>query len=397
MKGKNTAIIMGAGASACYEDGVFRIPTQASILRSLICPKLSTSSGYGAPTFVNTQGITHSFPLAQYIHKRFNILQKDGGEATTFWEELVETKQVSLESFYESLEEDKSEDGPYACQDFKAIIRTKIADTTGDRSIEKTCRHHRKLIKRLEPGDYIINFNWDTVVDDILLYESPYWFPLTGYGVPIAGMQGDFANKHFPVKSLIELYHIHGSVGLYEPLDHVSRNEFKIAFVVGPKGHSTANVLSDLMGITQEDISKATKEGKQPTPKRNPTEEETALAEQGCIWISAKKMWLQPIFIPPSKTKPEYRNWYSSLLRKKIISKLPYTEQFIIAGYSFPPADLDHLHHFFVSEIISEDAKFKCVNLENNDEGFKNRVKMLFPKWEIDFSTSDFKQLCNSL
>ncbi|HUU51268.1 MAG TPA: hypothetical protein VMW81_09985 [Nitrospinota bacterium] len=397
MRGKNTAIILGAGSSACYEDGVCRIPAQDDILNSLVYPKISTSSGYGAPTFVNTHGMTHSYPLAQYLHIKFNIPQKDGGEATTFWEELVKTRNLSLESLYDELEIDKSEDGHYACQDFKAILRTKIANAPGDRSSEKVCKYHRKLIKALEPGDYIIDFNWDTVADDALLYESPYWFPITGYGVPAFGWQGEFNNKHFPVKSLIELYHIHGSVALYEPLDPSLRDKYKKLMVIGPRGYSTINVLTDLMGITPEKIAEARKSGKQPTPKRKTTEQEDVFVELGYLWIPDKNIWLQPIFIPPSKTKPEYKNWYASLLRKKIHSRIPFTEQFIIAGYSFPPADFDHLRHFFITEIIPEDTRFICINLENNNENYRKRVRTLFPKWNIDFSIFDFKQFCNSI
>jgi hypothetical protein len=229
-----------------------------------------------------------------------------------------------------------------------------------------------------------------------LLYESPYWFPTTGYGIQAFGWQGEFNNKHFSIKSLIELYHIHGSVALYEPLDPSLRDSVKKIMVIGPKGYSTINVLTDLIGITAEEVAEAMKRGKQPTPKRKTTEEEDVFVELGYLWIPNKNIWLQPIFIPPSKTKPEYKNWYASLLRKKIISKLPFTEQFIIAGYSFPPADFDHFRHFFIAEIIPEDTKFICINLENASENYRKRVETLFPKWHIDFSIIDFKQFCNS-
>jgi hypothetical protein len=397
MNGIKTALIFGAGASACYEDGVHRIPTQCEILKSLSYPRLSTSSGFGAPTFINTRGMSHSFPLAQYLHNKFGIIQKDGGEATTFWDEIVEKQKLSLESLYDILENDHSEDGPYACQDFLAIIRSKIAEGTGDRSEDKVCRYHRRLAKMLEPGDYIINFNWDTIVDDALLYESPYWFPTTGYGVPAFGLQGKINNKQFPIKSLIEQFHIHGSVALYEPLDASLREKVKQVMVIGPEGYSTINVLTDLRGITQEEVAEARKEGKQPIPKRSTTEEEEYCIGLGYLWIPEKNTWLRPIFIPPSKTKPEYKNWYASFLRKNILSKLPFTEQFFIIGYSFPPADFDHLHRFFVPEIIPEAARFRCINLENDNEEFKQRAKNLFPNWEIDFSITDFKSFCNSL
>jgi hypothetical protein len=397
MNGKNTVLIFGAGASACYEDGVHRIPTQFDILKSLSFPRISTSSGFSAPTFITTNGMSHSFPLAQYLHRKFSIPQKDGGEATTFWEDIVEKQRQSLESLYDILEDDQSEKGQYVCQDFQALIRSKIASGTGDRSSDKACRYHRRLAKALEPGDYIIDFNWDTVIDDALLYESPYWFPRTGYGVPAFGWQGEFNNKHFPIKSMVEIFHIHGSVILFEHLDAGLRDRLKQIMVIGPKGYSPANVQMDLRGITQEEVAEARKGGKRPISKRTTTEKEEYYTNLGYLWIPEKNAWLRPIFIPPSKTKREYKNWYARLLRKKILSRLPFTEQFFIIGYSFPPADFDHLHQFFVPETISDDAKFSCINLENENEEYKQKVKTVFPYWEIDFSINDFKQFCNYL
>ena len=43
-----------------------------------------------------------------------------------------------------------------------------------------------QIVEALEPGDYIIDFNWDCLMADALLYFSHFWFPATGFGA--AGM-----------------------------------------------------------------------------------------------------------------------------------------------------------------------------------------------------------------
>lgn len=398
MNGKRTLLILGAGASACYDIGGKGIPIQNDILNSFVFPKASKSPGLKVGGMILGDGLTYSTFLAEYLHEKFNLKGRGENKLTEFWK-ILSAKGLNLESLYDELEKDKSEVGIKARNYFLAILMTKIRDCVGTRSENNGCIYHKKLVRNLEPLDYIISFNWDTLIDDALLYECPFWFPYTGYGLNMVGLQGDFFNKIHQIQSLIHLYHIHGSIGLYEPLDEEVRKKIRAALVVGPRGFALMHELVDLAGLKEEaDEMKSQKKQGQLIPKRKVSDEELFLIERGCFRFGQKKkMWFQPIFVTPSKTKPEYKNWYVSTLKKMIYSKLPYTEQIIIAGYSFPPADVNHMKYLFVEEIINEDAQVICINLENKSKEYKDKVRLIFPKNKIDFSILDFKIFCNKL
>jgi len=399
MKGKRTLFVLGAGASACHENKDRKIPTQNDILNSFVFPKLSRSSPkmiIGG--LVTGNGLTHSTFLSDYLASKYKLEQNDENMLTEYWEMLAKRK-LNLETLYDELEADASKEGLQARNDFIAILMAKIRSGVGDRSQDDLCKNNLKIARNLEPLDYVITFNWDTLIDDALLYGCPFWYPYTGYGTKIAGLQGEFFNKKYHIDSLVHIYHIHGSIGLYEPIDEEIRNRLKTALVVGPKGLCIMYELCELIGIKKPKSNKKNGEDiEQPKPARNITAEEQALLDRGCIRIGEeKKIWLQPIFVTPSKAKREYNNWYVTALKKIIYTRLPFIERIIIAGYSFPPSDYDHLKSIFIDEIISDETEIMCINLENKDQNYQEKVKQIFKRESIDFSISDFKEYCNNL
>jgi len=396
MDKKRTLIVLGAGASACYENGNHRLPAQNDILKAFMYPKLSRSSpGIKMEGFVADEGLSYSSFLADYLCRKFGIKNDNENLLTEFWNKLSEIK-LNLESLYDELEKDRTEEGVKATNDFIAILLSKIRHGVGSRSRQDVCKYHLNLVKKLDPSDYIITFNWDTLIDDALLYECPFWYPYTGYGVPVVGLGGEFFNKVHHIQSLLDLFHIHGSIGLYEPIEKKYKKGF---FVVGPRGFCIAHEMFDLMGMTDE-IKSMQEKGisGQPTPKRNITDDEQSLLDKGCIRVGEEnKIWYQPIFVTPSKYKLEYKSMYVSNIRKRIHSRLPYTENIIIAGYSFPPADFVHLKSIFVPEIIQRDTSVMCINLENENNKYKEKVRQVFPQNNINFDVKDFKEFCMDL
>jgi len=395
MEGKRTLLILGAGASACYLNKERKIPAQNDILKSFIYPKISrSSSNIRIEECVDTNGLTHSTLLADYLINKYHLNRNDDNALTEYWEELSH-KKLNLESLYEELETDLSSEGIKAKNDFVAILMAKIRFGVGERLEVDLCKYHLKVARNLEPMDCVVNFNWDTLIDDALLYACPFWFPYTGYGVKIAGLQGEFFNKAHSINSLVHLYHLHGSIGLYDPIDDKIKNRSRAAMVVGPKGLSIGYEMCELAGIKKPEGNKANEPIVQ---KREITNEEQALLDRGCIRIGDKeKIWLQPIFVTPSRSKPEYNNWYVAELKKIIHARLPQTEQIIIIGYSFPPSDFDHLASVFVKEVIPRDTDIRCINIENTDALYQEKVKHIFAREFIDISISDFKAYCNKL
>jgi hypothetical protein len=220
LRGKRTAIILGAGASYCYEDGNGPLPLEKDIVGQL--GGLSVSSGHGAPDFIGPAGLSYSMALAEVLRERYTIPADSSLEANrlAFWDELRKRGE-SLESVYTELERSLVPDQQYILDDFAAILRTSVKPPVPSRDQKSACHYHRRLAEGLEPGDDIIDFNWDSLMADMLLYFCPFWFPRTGLGPwpgPLAPIMAS-GPKALIVQSLVPLYHIHGSVLLYEMLE----------------------------------------------------------------------------------------------------------------------------------------------------------------------------------
>jgi hypothetical protein len=380
MNGKRTAIVLGAGASYCYEDGRSRLPTQADIIGRLFFGA-STSSGEGYPGFVGPDGIMHDFELGQFLRQHFEIPEDPSRETAKmdFWTALQ--KRFTLETLYDHLEQEIGRSRPHLLRRFEGIIRTAIRAPIGDRGPPSVCRFHRMICEGLEPGDYVIDFNWDSLMADALLYHSAFWFPRTGFGFPAAALLHPGQKDH-SFQSAVHLYHVHGSVVLFQPADDEFRG--KIVYL-GPQQY---NEMSAFIGISGIDMSKP---ADQRVPTRTPTEEEQERAALGFLFL--KDRWYSPIFVTPSHDKPINGSTYLVGMRVGIHSSLPSTDEIRILGYSFPPADAEHLRMIFPRAVIRPDTHIVIVNPENRNEPFRERVRQIFPNFaDIDFSQEDFRE-----
>ena len=64
-----------------------------------------------------------------------------------------------------------------------------ITELLGETCANRRCRFHESLVQRLRPGDALISFNYDCVIDTALAsHARAYgrWDPSRGYGVPIS-------------------------------------------------------------------------------------------------------------------------------------------------------------------------------------------------------------------
>lgn len=367
-KCEKTAIVLGAGASYCYETNtkLKGIPTQENILNRMSnVVKITTSSGKGAPNFSSNSGMFHSFALSQYICNLFKVKEPDiGANALGFWD-ILQQNGYNLESFYNYVEEQNQ---IALLQDLQAIIRANVLEPTEDRSVNEVCKFHRKIAENIGPSDYIINFNWDTLISDALLYCCPMWYPATGFGIDMYPLL-HLKEKNYRIPSQVKLYQLHGSTVLY-------KQEDKDTYLyVGPKTYDMFTGLK----IIKEDC------------KRKPTDIELRKLELG--WVYIENRWFHPVFIAPSKKKLEYKSLYFKLIRSMIHAELPFTKQFIIIGYSFPEADIEYLNQIFVPEVIDRESHVIIVNPMNDDQSFRDKVSSIFPDMVngIDFSNKDFK------
>ncbi|MBC8433083.1 MAG: hypothetical protein H8D96_14320 [Desulfobacterales bacterium] len=392
MDGVTTAIILGAGASYCYEDGKSNFPTQENIVGKLLAG-IDTNSGEGAPTFSTDTGLKHSFQLGQYLRKRFNIPEDPSKKMakTDFWT-ILQEKGFTLESLYSVLENDirSADKGWWILEDFEAIIRSSVTEPNTMREPNKVCKYHKMLCEALEPGDFIINFNWDSLMADALLFHSHFWFPTTGLGISNVFPLMRKGQKSLQISSLIQLFHVHGAIFLFE-WDHKTDNSGQpTTLYLGPKSYSRMSSVARLLGVEHN------KNGGTTKITRKASDEEIRRNTLGHIFF--KDEWFKPIFMPPSRYKELYKHWYPTVMRRRIHSLLPLTQKIIIAGYSFPEADIDHLGKLFVKDVIRPDLELKVINPSNQEKHFQKRVKEVFPQVEkLDCSIQDFREYCKSL
>jgi len=355
-----------------------------------------TSNSVGAPTFSDDTGMQHSHSLSQYLRAKFNIPEEKskGHTPGDFWPK-IQQRGFSLETLYEEIERDvidsekRGASGKWALEDFEAIVRSRVTGPNHPRDRKTVCRYHRMLCEALEPGDYIINFNWDTLMADALLYYSHLWFPMTGYGLQLLYPMLNPCQKKAEIPSLIQLYHIHGSICLFE-WDH-NKEKFgqPTTLYWGPKTQTSMGSLATLLKVQKDQDGKS-------KITRNAGDDEIRRNTLGHMYF--KDQWFKPIFVPPSKYKREYSHWYSVVMRRNIHSSLPTTKKIIIAGYSFPPADIDHLVDIFIRKIIPSKAELLVINPSNQDQSFQNRISRVFPKMKkIDYSFQDFREFCLAL
>jgi hypothetical protein len=382
LRGKRTAIILGAGASYCYEDGDGPLPLQKDIVGQL--GGISMSSGVELGAFIGPAGLSYSSALTDIIQERYTIPADSSPEANrlAFWDELRKRGE-SLESVYAELERSLAPDQKYILDDFVAILRTSVKLPVLTRDPKSACRYHRRLVERLEPGDFIIDFNWDSLMADVLLYFCPFWFPRTGFGPwpgPLAAIMAG-GPKALIVQSLVQLYHVHGSVLLYEMLEGGLESKGSgVLLYLGPQGYPEINSLESLLGFSPEN----------PQPTKTASDVERRAIRHG--YLHCEGRWFKPLFIPPSMEKGEYRHWYHRTLRTAVHTMLPRTECFLIIGYSFPPADANYLSNIFVPGVIRGNAEGIVVNPDNPDPEFQSRVRKVFSSIEkFDFTKPDFK------
>jgi hypothetical protein len=389
MLGKRTAIVLGAGASYCYAGGSSGIPTQQDIIGRLFFGA-DTNGGEGFPSFAGPSGPQHSFRLAKYLRSRFKV-PEDASKKNSkmdYWV-AIQALGYNLETLYGVLEAELQGDYSELLDDFAAIVRTAVLNPVGERGIESVCPHHRRICEAIEPGDYFIDFNWDSVVADTLLYYSHFWFPISGFGVAGVYPLLPPCQKARAIDSLVHLFPIHGSVVLFE-LDDSQKPDRRGILYLGPRQWSPITGLLELHGVPAEQLTR----GNDPftsRPKLHSVEER--LLAHGHLFL--KGNWFKPLFIPPSKSKTQYRHWFFQKLLTAIHSFLPSTERFIVAGYSFPEADATYLKEIFVPAVILDSAVVEIINPANDDGGFQARVREAFPGVKkIRFEQKDFRAFC---
>lgn len=193
------------------------------------------------------------------------------------------------------------------------------------------CPHHQKIVNSLAPGDVVISFNYELLMDNALL-ASKRWFPQDGYGVPCSLLS---SRRHFlPDRPPSEIYllKLHGSFNwLYCP--------------------NCKQLFTELENMDNRLIFKYSYANKINCPHRS------------C------RQLLQPIIIPPTMMK-NYRTMpFTHQLWRRARQALGNADHIVIIGYSFPAADFRTKWLF--RKAMEQSKKSKKVTVVNHAQGDK--------------------------
>lgn len=346
MRGKTSCIILGAGASFAYEDGEARIPLQTNFFHVL--------KKNGPPYNM----ILKQNSLRKYLSGKYN---REIGELLEF----QCTTTLGIEQLYQMVEDDygKKLISISLYKDLKyeldSITFQGVAFPVATRNQRsRACRHHLKLAKMLEPGDLVVSFNYDCLMDDALFWESRYWFPMTGYGFQFDEFIGGTprGRKNKPNPSKISIFHPHGSV-LFKYTESLNSFFSPLPYLC-------------LLGW---------KTGIQPIAMKHHSTE-----------VNGQRYPLDTLIVPPSPRKDENRR-YLEFIEKILLARLEDVKQYVFIGYSFPLSDLWAKKIFDLSTRRGR-LHVEVVNKDNVQKDFRERYRETLGYEDVDFKIRSFEE-----
>jgi hypothetical protein len=173
MSKRGAVYILGAGASCLSPAPEARRPLQNGFFAFIAASKL-------VPQQMVLEGFMQQ-PFKQWL------LKKGYGEPYNPKSRLTNDSMINLEEFYSEIETDNgvnSDDKTEILRILDRIIFESVSIPIGElrNNPNKSCPNHRALTGLILPDNTIMNFSYDCLADDALLYFCPSWHPLTGHG-----------------------------------------------------------------------------------------------------------------------------------------------------------------------------------------------------------------------
>jgi hypothetical protein len=317
--------VLGAGASACYEGGLWedKPPLQSTFWESVFNP--STAN----PITVRRGA------LYNYLYEA--DLYDDKGKPKLNVEELMTKVHEDTLRGFASPEGARHILAPGKILPVTTHTVAKLyqelvlcfAQTINNVSVGKPCRHYAGLVRALRPDDTVLTFNWDTILDRVL-WESGRWHPDDGYGVTFGYVLDEAwqrTPRHVPA-SEHQILKLHGSTNWLIP--YVSfdlRNGIRRAMFRPGTQHVPVCYFRCTHDLpSYHELYAPGGPFCYDFPPNHPE-----LPENG---------WLYPMIVPPSRVK-----YYEDLpdllpiLWKTAADRMRQADEVIIIGYSFPATD----------------------------------------------------------
>lgn len=236
---------------------------------------------------------------------------------------------INVEDLYAHLEEDETlsaeaKDTALSQLDYVVfqIVSWPVVGLRNEES--RQCPEHMYLARSARPGDTFISFNYDTLLDDALLYGCDFWHPLTGQGIDFRKTVGGTIPKKAEVfNSRVLLLKPHGSA----------------TYRYRRKHEKTTYALVGLVA------------GIQPLTMR--------VAEG----------W-EPLIVAPSRRKAGHRKHMSRIL-DQATARMRNAEELVVIGFSFPAHD-EHLKGLFAA---FNGHSVIVVNPDRSSAAFNDRLQ----------------------
>lgn len=285
MSKRGTVYILGAGASYISSVPEAKLPLQKGFFACIF-----------ASDFVPQKMVLEAFmqqPFRQWLNKN------GYGEPYDSSSRLTNDFSINLEEFYAEIENDAEtpvDDKAKILEILDRIIFESIAFpiTSLCNHADKVCPNYGSLVKSIKPGDTVVNFNYDCLLDDALLHFCPCWHPVTGHGFKFDNFFGGAPPEKARIfQSQVLLLKPHGSVTF----------RYKIT--------EDNETLIRLVGLTT---------GIQPLP------------------MPMADGW-EPFIVAPSTSKLGHSEYMKNILSMGK-RKIQRAKHIVVIGYSFPRNDL---------------------------------------------------------
>lgn len=350
MNGKRTCIVLGAGASRAYDKGQVKLPLQKTFFKDV----LGWAKANIAP-FSTILTIPSAYPFLYFLKIKYDL---PGSGDDLINQAIIKLDDINLgiEEMYNEIEKDYCDkkitdiDEASVLDSLNDILLSSLGLPIAETRNEKTkcCDYCSKLASILEPGDFIISFNYDSLIDDALLWNCQYWYPMSGYDIAFDHYHGSsIEGKEKPILSRIFLYHPHGSLLFkYAEEVHSKRGNYNYLLLLGL-----------INGIQAVGINRMQHE------------------------IEGMKYTLKTMVVPPDSKKDKFK-YYLKDQARKIQKRLKNIVEIVFIGYSFPENDR-HLKRMFDCQKNKKLPKITIVNLDANDAPFRVRARKILP-WAKD-------------
>ncbi len=286
-----TVYLLGAGAAAGYQESY--IGENSPVSKNFFTKAARVMNVHKIKDrYFNDDGQNYHH-LFSFIEQLWGVDRNKIGltDIDINMEEVLTLLHIELQENPHSLELKR------ACREYMLLM-----SITFDKILYgNPCPYHQKIAASLKPGDVVISFNYELLMDNALLL-SKRWFPHDGYGV------------HCKLLSADSSYHVDSAVS-------------EVALL---KLHGSFNWL--YCSECRQLFTAAEGSGENLRFKYNHFDK-ISCVHQGC------RHSLQPIIIPPTMMKNYETMPFTHQLWRKARQALCDADHIVIIGYSFPPTD----------------------------------------------------------